>query len=926
MNSLGSINGLMSGLGNMDFSKLLANGTGAIDISALTADNVNLSSLATSLTAGATNTANAAATKQPDTMENFTATFTPQVVANLFGLDASKMSDTQLKSLTGFLFDLNNTNQERIANGEKALTQDEVNEFLKQEVSKYKNGEESEIGQTFSELGLEKLDDKTFSNITKALDAYNAKNAQKPEQQQKPEQTQQQQQPQEQQQQQQPAGQGDQGSGGGGNNGGGSNGGGSNGGSSPSGSAPKASNTPSNTNGTNGTNGTNETNSTNTANEAGENSEAQALPDDLEELKQMKEQADNELSDLKGQKDAKQSEINERKDQIVDEALADKEDLANIQLQAEYDQAKEDFEASREAKEGAQQELNEAKEKGVQNDQELAANAQERQANETELTNTRNELASLQPPTPPAGDDEDGSAQAAYEAELAAYEAKKAELEAKIAQLEAKQVELVAKQQELEATKQQIDLAKANAELEIEKQQPIMADAQKRMDEALEKLTKKNPEVQEAMDKDEKLKSLQAELEQIDNDITAKQKEISEIATKIVEIENKDSDLEVEEIEGEELAEFNHTVAGNEFEDAAADAGIDIDEVYEEAQDRIAQDKYGKGFDELTEEEREAIQLEVEGDVTTGLMKEAYKQLVDDPNNEEAKAIIEKGQGFLEAQQDLAYERVASTLEDLPDSLRNGASASIVEAVMTAQANGEDPDIAAMNALSKYAADQAAAGNLEDEDVEALESIKSATDIYTKTLENSKLSDALAGKEAEGVVSSQVSELYKQINTADEPSEVNEMLDAIAGMVGLKESNPEDAAKINAITGRSGIDCQTTPWCAAFAMNVLQEYGILDSSTCKNINSCGRVTNWAKDNDLWRDKGDYQPQPGDAIIFDWQDDSYVGAQHIGIVVKVEDGVVYTIEGNSSDSVAERHYNLNSGNIMGYIDCGAQNQE
>ena len=39
--------------------------------------------------------------------------------------------------------------------------------------------------------------------------------------------------------------------------------------------------------------------------------------------------------------------------------------------------------------------------------------------------------------------------------------------------------------------------------------------------------------------------------------------------------------------------------------------------------------------------------------------------------------------------------------------------------------------------------------------------------------------------------------------------------------------------------------------------------------------------------------------------------------HVGIVEKVENGKVFTIEGNSKDEVKEKNYNLNSKSIYGY---------
>jgi len=38
---------------------------------------------------------------------------------------------------------------------------------------------------------------------------------------------------------------------------------------------------------------------------------------------------------------------------------------------------------------------------------------------------------------------------------------------------------------------------------------------------------------------------------------------------------------------------------------------------------------------------------------------------------------------------------------------------------------------------------------------------------------------------------------------------------------------------------------------------------------------------------------------------------------VGIVEKTEGSTVYTVEGNSSDAVNQRSYDINNGTIMGY---------
>ena len=45
--------------------------------------------------------------------------------------------------------------------------------------------------------------------------------------------------------------------------------------------------------------------------------------------------------------------------------------------------------------------------------------------------------------------------------------------------------------------------------------------------------------------------------------------------------------------------------------------------------------------------------------------------------------------------------------------------------------------------------------------------------------------------------------------------------------------------------------------------------------------------------------------PGDIIFFDWDGDNL--ADHVGIVEKAEDGIIYTIEGNSNDRCRENRH-------------------
>ena len=84
-------------------------------------------------------------------------------------------------------------------------------------------------------------------------------------------------------------------------------------------------------------------------------------------------------------------------------------------------------------------------------------------------------------------------------------------------------------------------------------------------------------------------------------------------------------------------------------------------------------------------------------------------------------------------------------------------------------------------------------------------------------------------------------------------------------------------------------------WCACFASWCADQYGYLESSITPKFSLCSDGVNWFKGKGQWQDK-DYEPQAGDLIFFDWGSDGSI--DHVGIVEKCEDGMVYTVEGNS----------------------------
>jgi hypothetical protein len=141
------------------------------------------------------------------------------------------------------------------------------------------------------------------------------------------------------------------------------------------------------------------------------------------------------------------------------------------------------------------------------------------------------------------------------------------------------------------------------------------------------------------------------------------------------------------------------------------------------------------------------------------------------------------------------------------------------------------------------------------------------------------------------------------------------MLAQAGSMVGMNESSNRD--EIMKITGKSGIDPSSTPWCAAFAMNLIDDHGLANLDGLSNRNYCPDVESWARDKGIYGTPDKYTPKPGDAILFDWEGGKGE-TDHIGLVEKVKNGKVYTIEGNSSDSVKRNTYELGDSVIDGYV--------
>lgn len=111
-------------------------------------------------------------------------------------------------------------------------------------------------------------------------------------------------------------------------------------------------------------------------------------------------------------------------------------------------------------------------------------------------------------------------------------------------------------------------------------------------------------------------------------------------------------------------------------------------------------------------------------------------------------------------------------------------------------------------------------------------------------------------------------------------------------------------------------------WCACFVSWCFNECGYLDTGTAPKFAGCVGGVEWFRSREQWADNT-IEPAPGMIVFFDWNDPNGASgpqdgeADHVGIVEKCENGIVYTIEGNSGDACRQNQYPIGYYEILGY---------
>ena len=104
-------------------------------------------------------------------------------------------------------------------------------------------------------------------------------------------------------------------------------------------------------------------------------------------------------------------------------------------------------------------------------------------------------------------------------------------------------------------------------------------------------------------------------------------------------------------------------------------------------------------------------------------------------------------------------------------------------------------------------------------------------------------------------------------------------------------------------------------WCACFVSWCYAQVG-LSEPRFSGCTSGGMA--WFQSHGQWVDRNYADIAPGDAIFFNWSGSDTGGADHVGIVVGVDETRVYTVEGNSgNDACNYKSYPRGSSVIRGY---------
>ena len=152
----------------------------------------------------------------------------------------------------------------------------------------------------------------------------------------------------------------------------------------------------------------------------------------------------------------------------------------------------------------------------------------------------------------------------------------------------------------------------------------------------------------------------------------------------------------------------------------------------------------------------------------------------------------------------------------------------------------------------------------------------------------------------------------------------NKVVEVVRGWLGWSEANGKFKAIIDLYNTQHplprGYAVQyDDEWCATTVTAAGIQAGLHDIilGEC----GCGKMIELYRAAGRWEENDAYRPEPGDIIMYDWQDtgkgDNTGGADHVGIVEKVVGNTITIIEGNKGEAVARRTLAVNGRYIRGF---------
>lgn len=103
-------------------------------------------------------------------------------------------------------------------------------------------------------------------------------------------------------------------------------------------------------------------------------------------------------------------------------------------------------------------------------------------------------------------------------------------------------------------------------------------------------------------------------------------------------------------------------------------------------------------------------------------------------------------------------------------------------------------------------------------------------------------------------------------------------------------------------------------WCVIFVSWCADQCGYLNEGVLPKMEGVLPLVDWFRERDQWQYR-DYEPNPGDLIFYDWENDGI--ADHVGIVERVENGLIYSVEGNVDDRCIENSHYIGTTSIYGF---------